>query len=165
MNIDHTSDLYSGEKISRSSLRLHALGDVDELLSVLGIARASSCKQRIKDEIFEIQQSLQMVASELATTEGLLNLLPQRIDEPQLNLLTNKIEALKPFCPHLNDFVIPGETLPSAYLHHARTIARRCERRVTKLFESNDIKGTMMLQWFNRLAAYLFWMAIFEEVK
>ena len=159
------SDLFSGEKISRNSPRLHALGDIDELSSVLGIARAASKKQRVKDEVLEIQKILIIVGSELATTETFLNLLSKRIGQNELDSLVNKIEALKPFCPAPQDFVIPGDSLPSAYLHHARTVARRCERRLIKLSESKEVTNTAIVEWFNRLGAYLFWMALFEEVK
>ncbi len=157
------SDLYSGEKVSRTSLRIDVLGDIDELNSILGIARCHIQNKEIQQKIFSLQKKLIIVSSELATTKKKLTTLPSRIDEPMLNMLLKEIEALRITTKSPTTFVIPGENLASAYLHQTRTVVRRCERKVTELFEYNEIINKTILQWFNRVGAYLFLLALSEE--
>ena len=159
----NTSDLYSGEKISRSSLQMDVLGDIDELNSVLGVAYCHVQNTEIQQNIYSIQENLITVSSELATTQKKLAALPSRIDDVKLNTLKDKIETLKHHIKMPTTFVIPGKNLSSAHIHQARTIARRCERKITKLFENKELYNQIILQWFNRLGAYLFFLALSEE--
>jgi len=154
------SDLYSGEKISRSSPRIDTLGDIDELNSVLGIARYHCPRKENKEEIHALQKMLITVSSELATNEKNLKTTPLHVDKAMLAAFIEKVEALQQGASAPEDFVIPGDCLAAAHLHHARTIARRCERKVTALFEHNEITNTNILKWFNRVGAYLFYMAL-----
>lgn len=160
-----TSRLFSGEVVSKTSARLEAYGDLDELVSLLGMARYHAKSKRIKSEILELQRVLFMVSSELATTIAKLDKLPKRVDEKFLSDFEKKVQSLYEATPIPHGFVIPGSTLSSCFLDQARAIARRAERKVVKLYEEKEISNEKLLVWMNRLSDYLYLMARFEEEK
>ena len=161
-----TTSLFSGERVSKSSLRPEALGDLDELQSILGIARYFAKKARTKKEILELQQELFLLGSEIATTEKeKSSLLSKRLDKTRLEQFEKKVQSLHDATPIPENFVIPGDHLATAYLHHARAVARRCERKIVRLFEIHEIQNEHLLAWINRLSIYLFLMAQFENIK
>ena len=163
---DHgTTSLFSGERVSKSSLRTDALGDLDELQSILGLARYYAKKSRIKKEILELQQDLFIAGSEIATSDGQKNLLAQRVDKVWLDRFERKVQALHDITAIPKNFIIPGDILSCAYLHLARAVARRCERKAVKLAEENMLANEHLLAWMNRLSIYLFLMAQFEDTK
>ena len=159
------SRLFSGEKVLKNSPRLGAYGDIDELVSILSIARHHAKRNDSKDTILEIQRALFVVASELATTPDKLKRLPQRIDSARLEDLDRKREALERKVDIPRGFVIPGNTLASAYIDHARTVARRCERRAVGLFNAGEITNDVLIVWLNRLSDFLYLLARYEEGK
>ncbi len=160
-----TTSLFSGERVSKSSLRTSALGDLDELQSILGLARYFAKKPRIKKEILELQQDLFIAGSEIATSDAQKDLLAQRVDKVWLGRFERKVQALHDVTQIPKNFVIPGDILPCAYLHLARAVARRCERNVVKLAEEKIIENENLLAWMNRLSIYIFLMAQFEGTK
>lgn len=159
------SHLFSGEHVPKSHLRLEAFGNIDELVSVLGLARFYAIKPRIKEELLNLQRDLFVVASELATTEEKLNKLPKRIDEAFVSQFEERHQSLYDATPIPNDFIIPGESLSSGYLDLARTVCRRAERAIVRLFESKEMTNAHVLVWINRVSDYIYFMARFEEEK
>ena len=157
------TSLYSGERISKSSLRVDTLGDLDELVCVLGVARYHAQKKRIKKEILDAQRDLFIAGSELATTKANKNKLPKIIDPQFLNSFEEKVKTLQEDTALRGGFVIPGNSLCASYLHQARTIARRCERKVVGLLEEKEIDNEHLLVYFNRLSVYLYLMAWHED--
>ncbi len=155
--------LYSGKEVSKNSPQLNALGDMDELVSVLGIARNQSEKDDVKDAVFRIQKSLFVVAAELAATKEKAGILEKRVDQKMLDDIEEKRQKLEEKVELLDDFVIPGKNLSSAYLDFSRTIARKCERNVAGLFDEEKIDNEIILIWLNRLSDYLFLLARYEE--
>ncbi|OGX24372.1 MAG: ATP:cob(I)alamin adenosyltransferase [Omnitrophica WOR_2 bacterium RIFCSPHIGHO2_01_FULL_48_9] len=160
-----TTSLFSGERISKSSLRPEALGDLDELGSILGLARYHAKKLRIKKELLDLQRELFIVGSELAISPAAPVHLPQCMDQSRLAQFEAKVESLNKAAPIPEGFVISGRSLSAAYLHQARTVARRCERKVVRLFEAKEISNTCLLAFLNRLSVYLFLMAQYEDSK
>ncbi len=158
-----TTRLFSGEEVLKNSPRLEAYGDMDELVAVLGVARFHAQKKEVKDALLDIQRALFVVASELATTPKKLEKLPHRVDEAMLNQLDEKRSALEARTDIPGGFVIPGSSLATSHVEHARTIARRCERKVVTLLEKNIIENKVLLVWFNRLSDYLYLLARHEE--
>ena len=160
-----TTRLFSGEEVSKNSPRLEAYGDIDELVALLGIARFHAKKIETKDALLNIQRLLFVVASELATTSQKLLKLPHRVDEIMLKGLDDKRSQLEAQTKIPNGFVIPGNSLETAHIEHARTVARRCERKIASLLEKKVIENTVVLVWFNRLSDYLYLLARQEEDK
>ena len=155
--------LFSGEEVSKNSPRLAAYGDVDELACILGLARYYARKKDIKESLLFLQRELSVVSSELATTAAKLNKLPRRVDDKMLETLEEKREALEERVSIPQGFVVCGDQLAAAYLDLARTVARRCERKIAGLLEERTIDNKIVLVWFNRLSDYLYLMARFEE--
>ena len=168
-----TTRLYSGETVSKRSKRIAACGDIDELVSMLGIAYASvdkfglSCEpfylSDIVDEITYIQRKLFDVASEIATLEPRLSQLPNRITTQTVveidysrTRLEGKIELPK-------GFILPGANKLSSYLDMARSISRRCERSIVEIYNEGFISNDSILIWMNRLSDYLYLLARYAE--
>ncbi len=159
------SDLFSGERISKSSPRLETLGDLDELNAVLGVARAHTQTSSAQNMLMEIQKDLFRVGSEIATTKKSLSKLEQRIDNHALASLETKVQNLYKKTSLPKNFIIPGNTTSGAYLNHARTLVRRVERRAVKLYEQKEITNKFLLAWLNRLSVYLYLLTLQEEQK
>ena len=155
--------LFSGEKVLKNSSRLETYGDLDELVSLLSIARHSVTKKELKSDILFIQRQLFTIGSELATTETKLSKLKERVDVKFLEGLETKRIALEEKVEIPRDFIIPGNTLSSAYLDLARAVSRRCERKVVGLISEKSLTNETILIWFNRLSDYLYLMARYEE--
>ena len=159
------SRLFSGEVVAKNSPRLETYGDIDELGAVLGIARFHAKKQATKDAILYLQRTLIHVSAELATTPENLKRVKIRVDEKMLGILDQKRDALEATITIPNGFVVSGDSLATAYLEHARTIARRCERKVVGLIQDKIIDNPLVIVWFNRLSDYLYLLARSEEDK
>ncbi len=156
--------LFSGEKVLKNSSRLEAYGDLDELVSLLSVARQHVQNENLKNDILFLQRSLFALASELATTNEKLSRLKRRVDDEMLQTLEDKRVALEDKIEIPKGFVIPGgNSLSASYLDLARSVARRCERKIIGLLEQKEITNETVLVWFNRLSDYLYLMARFEE--
>lgn len=158
-----TTFLFSGEEVSKDCARTNAYGDVDELVSVLGVARAQSAKVDIRETIFWIQCELFVVAAELATETDAINLIKERIDEARLGQLDQRRDALELKIKMPTGFIIPGGTPVAAVIDHARTVARRCERRAVGLHNEGLIHNAHLLVWLNRLSDFLWLLARYDE--
>ena len=159
---DHgTSSLFSGERVSKSSLRIETLGDLDELGAVLGVARCYVQKERIKKELLDLQRKLFVLGSELATTDD--TPLSRRVDDAFLEEFEQTVQALQDVTRIKEGFSLSGDSIPAAYLNHARTVARRVERHAVNLFEQKELQNQNILAFLNRLSVYLYIMARFED--
>lgn len=158
----HTA-LYSGEQVSKASARTEACGDIDELSSVLGIARVTSQNPVLVQDIHTLQLALFTVGAELATTAEFLSVLSRRIDEQAVKDLEAKMAELEASIQMPGGFIVPGGSPAAAHLDHARTVARRCERRAVQLRDQGEIDNPPVLVWLNRLSDYLWLLARREE--
>ncbi len=154
------SDLFSSQRISKSSLPIAVLGDLDELGSALGVARSYIKNQMIHDEIILIQRSLFVVGAEIATEKDEYHRLSKRIDDTFLNAFENKVAKRHQETTLPKDFIVAGDSKESAHLHLARSIARRCERSIVALNESNPLENKNLLAYINRLSVYLYLLAL-----
>jgi cob(I)alamin adenosyltransferase len=152
------TDLFSGEAISKSSLRLECLGHLDELNCVLGLARFYVAKS-LKNDILHIQKNLFLVGSELATSPLKLSTLSNRIDLFFLDQFEKKVNAFYKKTKLPKGFLISGDHQAQSYLHLARAVCRRLERSLVRLFEKKQLKNKYILAFINRLSVYLFLMA------
>lgn len=154
-----TTHLFSGETISKHSSRTNTYGDIDELVSVLGIARSLTVDSALQKTLITLQRSLFIVGTELATSAEHLDALPQRVDAAMLEQLDAERETLEHSLPPIKGFILPGGTPVAAHLDLARTVARRCERRAVGLFEEGFLSNSTLLIWLNRLSDYLWLLA------
>jgi len=149
------TSLVGGRRVSKASLRVDAYGDVDELSSVIGLARAATHDQELDQTLSLIQNDLFTLGADLASPAGIE---VPRIDES----LVKKIEALadrflKELEP-LEEFILPGGSNAGATLHLARTVARRAERRTVALSEAEQVNPETIV-YLNRLSDLLFILA------
>lgn len=147
-----------GGRVSKDDIRVESYGTIDELNSFIGLAAAeldTECMAEIKEELFKIQHKLFDCGGELAnvskTKEGMLK-------EEYVEFLEQRIDVYTQEVPVLERFILPGGSKASAYVHAARTIARRAERQIVRLMKSEEIPA-VTLKYINRLSDYLFAVA------
>ena len=155
--------LFSGEKVPKDSPRTDAYGDIDELVSVLGVARSQSNRSDIVQTLFWLQVELFVVATELATETASLMLVRERMDEKRVAELDRRRDELEARITMPTGFIIPGGTPVAAVIDHARTIARRCERKAVGLARNGLIDNPHLIIWLNRLSDFLWLLARYEE--
>lgn len=151
--------LATGEPVSKASARVEAYGAVDELNSVVGVARLhTSGDARLDPILARIQNDLFDLGADLATpqTDKFEAL---RITDAQVDRLEVEVDALHAAQAPLTSFILPGGSAAAAYLHLARTIARRAERAITRLAEDDASANPACLKYANRLSDLFFIMA------
>ncbi|MBE0414936.1 MAG: cob(I)yrinic acid a,c-diamide adenosyltransferase [Dehalococcoidia bacterium] len=161
-----TSLLYGG-RVPKSDPRCEAYGTIDEAVSALGLARALSKKERIRDILYLIQQELFIVGSELATVADHYDKLVAKhkvVTEEMVARLETLIEEFEKEMEMPKLFIIPGASPGSAALDLARTIIRRAERRAVELKNEKMVPNERVLQYLNRLADLVFTLARYEEI-
>lgn len=157
-----TTALVGGKRVPKDDLRIEAYGTLDELNSVVGLARVfnaeappTPARDRLETILQRIQNELFDLGSELATPpeavyEGMFRVGPD--DVTALERLMDECQAdLEP----LNSFVLPGGGRVSAFLHQCRTVCRRAERLVLRLERAEPI-GPWPLRYLNRLSDLFF---------
>jgi len=147
------TSLWSGERVKKNNIRVETYGTIDELNSFLGEAKHFIQSEKIKSIILEIQGDLFKVGGELASTKQF----KYPILESDVERITRYVHELESEVT-LKGFVIPGETLPAAKLDICRTIARRAERCIITLDDSEPV-SIPLKQYINRLSDLLFIMA------
>ncbi len=160
--------LRSGERINKDDVRVEAYGTVDELNSFLGIAKRHS-SEKISDYIQDIQQLLFYINAELAfnpdssTNPTSSNNHLRKVEPEDVKSVENLADQLSEELPLLKNFVIPGGTDASAFLHICRTVCRRAERRVLSLSKSSQVNPNL-LKYLNRLSDLLFVFSRYENI-
>lgn len=160
---DGTTGLFNGKRVQKYDLRVESYGTVDELNSVIGIARSFTETPEIKASLEKISNILFNLGSDLASPYS-----PPpkfeviRIDSGSVEYLENLIDEFTSKLPPLKNFILPGGSHAASYLHHARTICRRAERLIAKLAHEEEI-GTVPIIFVNRLSDFLFTAARFEN--
>ncbi len=146
---DGTTGLGDGSRIAKNSLRVNALGDVDELNAVLGILQTEPLEASIHAVIETIQHDLFDMGGELCMP-GYTLVKPERVAalEAQLDIWNDDLAPLK-------EFILPGGSRAAAYCHLARTVCRRAERAIYALDEKESL-NPCILQYINRLSDMLF---------
>lgn len=149
--------LLSGAEVSKDSLLIRLLGDIDELCSVLGIARANADG--------DVAAAVRTVQSELVKLAGIVagasktGVAWALMDESMVAAIEERIAELEREVAMPDHFIIQGDNVLSAHLDHARAVARRCERGVVRVSSSEYGMDAHVLTWLNRLSDYLFLLA------
>lgn len=144
-----TTGLGDGTRVAKDSLRVAAMGDVDELNSVIGLMLTEPVSSKIRDCLTQVQHDLFNMGGEICMP-GYAMIKAERVTALE-NILDEWNETLSP----LKEFILPGGGRAAAYCHLARTVCRRAERQMTTL--NNVEKITQIsLQYINRLSDLLF---------
>jgi cob(I)alamin adenosyltransferase len=157
--------LLGEQRVAKYAPRPEVLGTVDEATSALGLARATSNDQKVKDIIYQIQRELYLLMGELATPAEVYNKVGLQITTEHVQRLEKLEETLKQEVDIPNKFIIPGDTPAGAALDLARTIIRRAERLAVKLLHDGVIANGEVIRYLNRLSDLVFILARYVEVK
>ena len=157
--------LLGEQRVPKYDPRPDTFGTVDEATSALGLARALSKDQRVKDIIYRVQHELYLLMGELATPPENYEKMGLRMTSEHVQRLEQIEEELKREVEIPNKFIIPGDTLDGAALDLARTIIRRAERMAVKLLHDGVIENTEVIRYLNRLSDLVFILARYIEVK
>jgi cob(I)alamin adenosyltransferase len=157
------TSLAGGIRVSKSSLRVETYGTVDELNSILGMARSHCEDEDLRTRTKLIQRELFRIGSGLAT--------PPESRKPQVPVTEDMVEALTVQVHEieateglLSDWSLPGEHPTAAAYDFARTVCRRAERCVVRLVESGETVDPNVLAYLNRLSDLLWLFARKIEV-
>ena len=147
-----TTGLGDNTRVSKNSLRVHAMGDVDELNSQLGVLLCEDMPSAVRTLLVEIQHQLFNLGGELSIP-GYELLKAEAVLE-----LDEALELHNATLPRLQEFILPAGTRAAAIAHVCRTVARRAERAVVALGNEEALKDTPR-QYLNRLSDLLFVLA------
>lgn len=157
---DGTTGLFGGHRVAKDSLRIQSYGTVDELNSVMGLARAHGVGAEHDELLAMVQEQLFILGADLATPAGSGKNFPlPRVTQDEVECLERAIDRLEETLPELKNFILPGGTPAGAALHLARTVCRRAERLVVVLVQEEPDTGMLPLQYLNRLSDLLFVLA------
>lgn len=146
---DGTTGLADGGRIAKDSPRVNAMGELDELNSVIGMVLAESLQDSIRSDLNEVQHKLFDLGSELC--------LPgySAIDAADVSWLEQTLDRYNAELPPLKEFILPGGGRAAAACHLARAVCRRTERRLVTLAQSDPVAPAARA-YVNRLSDLLF---------
>lgn len=156
-----SSSLYNGERRQKTDEIFNALGDVDELNSLLGVAReymqtGQSEWGELNKELEAIQSRLLDIGSCIATPESSSESKLNRVTFPKdhVLILEGWIDEHASCLPTLTQFILPSGGKAAAHLHLARSVCRRAERSSLSCVDGGRLEHVTM--YLNRLSDYLF---------
>jgi cob(I)alamin adenosyltransferase len=159
------TSLGRGERVAKHDLRVEAYGTVDEANSAIGIARSAIARtvkrdrqrgeveamlERIQNDLFDLGADLCTIMGKTKKDQPAL-----RIVASQVERLEREIDAMNGLLQPLTSFILPGGSEAAAYLHLARTVTRRAERRMTALAARQPVNPEA-IKYINRLSDHLF---------
>lgn len=153
--------LFGGGRVSKDDPRVSAYGDVDELNSAVGVARATAPAELFDAELEAIQRDLFSIGGHLATPDPekvRAALAKARLAAGRAEEFERAMDVAEASLPPLRAFILPAGAPKAAALHLARTVCRRAERSVVGLARSSDVPE-LFLVYLNRLSDYLFTLA------
>jgi cob(I)alamin adenosyltransferase len=149
------TSLVGGERIAKHSARIATYGTVDELNAVVGLVRlhttgaADEMLARIQNDLFDLGADLATPGDGSSGDQAL------RVSDQQVGRLEREIDEMNEKLPPLTSFVLPGGSPAAANLHLARTVARRAERAISELTQTESI-NLVALRYTNRLSDHFF---------
>ncbi len=166
------TSLFRGGRIRKDSLRVNSYGTVDELNSWIGWVRNLDPNEFVDTLLERIQNNLFMIGSDLATPQSEVKKEDSvmRLPEGSETFMEEAIDKMEEELDPLRNFILPGGSRMSSALHYARTIARRAERSIVSLIDSDEQEDTSyeivnpaILKYINRLSDLFFVMARYEN--
>lgn len=146
---DGSTGIADGTRIDKSSARITAIGDIDELNSILGLLVAAGIGDDISGYLLDIQHRLFDIGGEIATPGSCM------VDPGSVTELEELIDSFNKDLPSLQEFILPGGALPGAICHTARAVCRRAERSLITLAKV-EFMNPDTCRYINRLSDLLF---------
>ena len=147
-----TTGLGDNTRVSKDSLRVHAMGDVDELNSNIGVLLCEDMPGEVRALLVDVQHQLFNLGGELSIP-GFELLKPEAVEQ-----LDAALKTYNDSLPSLKEFILPAGTRAASLAHVCRTVARRAERAVVALGNEEALKDTPR-QYLNRLSDLRFVLA------
>ena len=147
-----TTGLGNNQRVSKNSLRVHAMGEVDELNSHIGVLLCEDMATDVRELLVEIQHQLFNLGGELSIPGFEL------LKEEAVIALDQALEHYNAQLPRLEEFILPAGTRAASLAHVCRTVARRAERAVVALGNEESIREAPR-QYLNRLSDLMFVLA------
>ena len=153
------TSLFDKTRVAKSHPRVEAYGDVDELNACLGAARTAGAAGDLDEALEAIQRQLFAVGARLADPSARIATRVEKalVRSEDVERLERWIDGFEAELPPLRKFILPGGSACGAWLHFARTVCRRAERRVVGLGEG--AVEPIVVVYLNRLSDLLFVMA------
>ena len=144
-----TTGLGNGNRVSKNSLRIHTLGEVDEANAAIGVLLCEEMPDEVRQLLTNVQHDLFDLGGEVCIP-GMEMITAKQVQhlEDELDRFNDNLEPLK-------DFILPGGTRAAALCHQARTICRRAERMIVALGQEEAVNDALR-QYLNRLSDLLF---------
>ena len=160
-----TTSLVGGKRVPKNHPRVEAYGDLDELISFIGIIISDTSIEEVKDNLRKIQEDLMLISAHFASDGSSKKM--KCIGDDDITLLESEIDAMTSQMPPQIAFILPGNPRVASECHVARTICRRAERHALAIVqekEGEDLSGTQLeigIRYLNRLSDYLFTLGRF----
>lgn len=139
-----------------------AVGAIDEAAAALGLGRAACRGERSAGLILTVQRDLYHLMAEIAATpENVARF--RQIDALRVGWLEQQTDVLSNLVELPKDFILPGDSPAGAALALARTVVRRAERRVARLYHEQMIENPELLRYLNRLSSLCFVLELYEN--
>jgi len=148
-------------RISKASVKIEAVGSVDEATAAIGLARALSSQEKTRSILLKVQKQLYLLMSELSATPETAEHF-DKISDDELGWLETQIADLEKVVTLPREFIIPGENPSSGALSVARAVVRRAERRTVALLDADEIQKPILVAYLNRLSSLLFILEVYE---
>jgi cob(I)alamin adenosyltransferase len=153
--------LFGGERVSKASSRVDAYGEIDELNSVLGVARTATLGRGAPDSfdalLATIQSRLFDLGAELANPKRKELGIPL-VDDADVEAMERAIDQAEEEVAPQQTFILPGGSRLAAELHVARCVCRRAERKLVALTQETEVRP-VLVRYLNRLSDLLFTLA------
>ncbi|MBE7413538.1 MAG: cob(I)yrinic acid a,c-diamide adenosyltransferase [Leptospiraceae bacterium] len=158
------TSLASGKRVSKSSPKVDLYGTCDELNSTVGIVISFLPEgSKIISDLTQIQNILFELGSELAGYKNQER--ESALLQSDVQFLENSIDKMQESLSPIKNFILPGGSQPSSFLHLSRTICRRLERKMVLAIETGDSIPEISIQYINRLSDYFFVAARFSNFE
>jgi cob(I)alamin adenosyltransferase len=157
------TSLLSGSRVIKSDQRIESYGTIDELNSYLGLVRDYLEDESKKGVLLTVQEYLFTVGSHLAD-DGKRDFGLPPLTAEHITHLEQEIDEMNQHLEPMKNFILPGGAPAISYIHIARTICRRAERRVVEL-NSMENRFDLVVRYLNRLSDFLFVLARWEHAQ
>ena len=164
-----TTSLVGGKRVPKNHPRVEAYGDLDELISFIGIIISDTDIQEVKDNLRKVQEDLMLISAHFASDGSSKSL--KEVGQENIDFLEKQIDDMTAQLPPQTAFILPGAPRVSSECHVARTICRRAERHALVIGtggEANEEVSEQVkigLRYLNRLSDWLFTLARFLCIK
>jgi cob(I)alamin adenosyltransferase len=157
------TDLLGPDRVPKYDPRVQTYGELDEVSSMLGLARALAQQPRVHEIVRHIQHDLYLLMAEIAVPAAQLAKLPYRVTPEQVAWIETTIAELEDAVEMPRKFILPGASAGSGALDVARTVIRRAERSAVYLVSTGEMPAGQVLKYLNRCSSLLFVLARYEE--